>query len=87
MTAAAAVATIATRGKKGSKRAVSVQTEKQGDDDGHAATAENIGTENPVFRAKNKQSNKNPKGHIITLTTTNHKNLLCFTAGVCKIAS
>lgn len=73
MTATAAVATIATRGKKGSQRAVSVQTEKQGGDDGQAATAENIGAEEAVLRAENEQSDKDPKGDIITLGATIHK--------------
>ena len=73
MTAATAIATIATRSKKGSQRAVSVQTEKQGGDDGQSATAENVGAEEAVFRAENKQSDKDPKGDIITLGATIHK--------------
>jgi hypothetical protein len=68
-----AVARVATRGKKGSQRAVFVQAEKQGDDDGQAATAENIGAEEAVLRAENKQSDKDPKGDIITLGATIHK--------------
>lgn len=68
-----AVAAVATRGKKGSQRSVFIQTEKQGDDDGQAATAENIGAEEAVFRAENKQSDKDPKGDVITLGATIHK--------------
>lgn len=84
MTATTAVAAIATRGKKGSQRAVSVQTEKQGGDDGQAATAENIGAEEAVFRAENKQSDKDPKGDIITLGATIHKKTSCvLPQGIC----
>ena len=68
-----AVAAVATRSKKGSQRSVFIQTEKQGDDDGQAATAENIGAEEAVFRAENKQSDKDPKGDVITLGATIHK--------------
>ena len=73
MTTTAAIAVIARRGKKGSKRSVSVQTEKQGGDDGQSATAENIGAEEAILRAEDKQSDKNPKGDVITLGATIHK--------------
>ena len=39
---AAAIARIAGRGEKGSKRSVLIQTEEQRDDDRQTATAENI---------------------------------------------
>ena len=70
---AATAAAIASGGEKGSKRAVLIKAEKQSDDDGQAASAEEIGTDKSVFWAKNKQSDKNPKGCIITLGATIHK--------------
>ena len=73
MTATAAIAVIARRGKKGSQRSVFIQTEKQGGDDGQSATAENIGAEEAILRAEDKQSDKNPKGDVITLGATIHK--------------
>ena len=70
----------ALRGQNRSERSVFIKAEQQRDDDRQSAAAENVRAENPVFRSKNEQSDKNPKGHI-TLIATSHKNLLCYAAG------
>ena len=78
---ATARATTVARGREyRGKRAVFIQTVQKRDEDGKTAAAKDVRAEETVFRAKNKQSDKNPKG-AITLRTTIHKNLLCFAAG------
>ena len=54
------------------KCSVFIKAEQQRDNDGQSAATENVRAENPVFRAENEQSDKNPKGHI-TLIATSHK--------------
>lgn len=66
-------ATAAARGSKQSRqRSVFVKAEKERDDDGQSAAAKDVRAERAVFRAENKQSDKNPKGYV-TLGATIHK--------------
>ena len=75
---------VARRRQQRAERPVFIQAEKQSDQDRQTAAAEHVRAEDPVFRAENKQSDQNPKGSI-SRETTIHKNLLCFTAGVCSM--
>ena len=63
-TTTAATTAVAGRGKKGSKRTVLIQTEKKCQNDRQTAAAEYVRAENSVFRAENKQCDKNPKGGV-----------------------
>ena len=72
----------ARRGKQRRQRTVFVEAEEKSDDDRQAASVKDARAERAVFRAKNKQSNKNPKGYV-SLGTTIHKNLLCLPQDVC----
>ena len=66
-------ATGVARGSEQScKSAVFIKAENESNDDRQAASAEYAHVAATVFRAKNKQSDKDPKGHI-TLRTTIHK--------------
>ena len=49
-----AAATVAGRGKKGSKRTILIQAEKERYDDGQTAAAEYVRAEQSVFRAEDK---------------------------------
>ena len=69
----------ARRGKQRRQGTVFVEAEEKSDDDRQAASVKDARAERAVFRAKNKQSNKNPKGYV-SLGATIHKNLL-FSAG------
>ena len=75
------MATAVARGSENcGKRSVFIKTVHKRDKDGKTAAVKDVRAEETVFRAENKQSDKNPKG-AITLRTTIHKNLLCFAAG------
>ena len=71
----------ARRGEDRRERSVFVKTEKKSNQNRQTTTAENVGAENAVFRAKYKQCNKYPKGYVVTLSATIHIDLLCFAAG------
>ena len=73
---------VAGRGKQGRHGAVFVKAEEKGDYNGQAAAVKNVRAERAIFRAKNKQRDKNPKGYV-SLGTTIHKNLLCLPQDVC----
>ena len=47
-------AAVARRGEQGSERAVFVETEEKRQNDGQSASAEQVGTEETVFRTENK---------------------------------
>ena len=79
------MASVAGRRQKGRKRAVFVKAEKQSDNNGKSAAAENVRAEDTVFRAEHEQSNKNPKGNV-TLIATSHKKPPVLAAGVCKLS-
>ena len=63
---------VARRRQNRRERAVFIQAVQKRNDDGKRATAQNVRTENPVFRAEYKQSDKDPKGYV-TLGATIHK--------------
>ena len=79
------MASVARRRQKGRQRAVLVKAEKQSDDNGQPATAENVRAENTVLRAEHEQSTKNPKGNV-TLIATSHKKPPVLAAGVCIVS-
>ena len=81
----ASIATAVARGRQNrGKRTVFIQAEKERDDNRQTATAENVRVTISVFRAKYEQSDKYPKGNVVTLSATIHKYLLCFAAGICN---
>ena len=82
--AVTAAVAVTRRRQNSGECAVLVKAEKQGDDNGESTTAEDVRTENPVFRTEYKQSDKNPKGGI-TLVATSHKKPPVSAAGVCKV--
>ena len=61
-----------------------VQTEQEREDNRQSATAEDVRTEETVFRAENKQCDQNPKGDVVTLGATIHKKPPVFRRRVCK---
>ena len=73
---------VARRGEQGRQGTVFVEAEEECDNDWQATTVKDTRTEAAVFRAENKQSDKNPKGYV-SLGATIHKNLLCLPQDVC----
>ena len=71
-----AATAVARRGKQGRQGAVFVKAEKKSDYNRQATSVKDARAECAVFRTKNKQRDKNPKGYI-SLGATIHKNLLC----------
>ena len=71
---AAAVARAATRrGEERRQRSVFIQAEKERDDYGQTATAQNVGTERAVLRTEHEQSDENPKGNVTLIATSHNK--------------
>ena len=83
---AATVVLAAARGRqKGAKRSVFVKAIEQRHDDGQPAAVQNVGTENPVFAAKNEKCNQNPKS-CVTLRKAIHKETSCVSPqGLCTL--
>ena len=73
---------VAGRGKQSRQGTVFIEAEKECRNDRQTTAVKDTRTECAVFRAENKQSNKNPKGYV-SLGTTIHKNLLCLPQDVC----
>jgi hypothetical protein len=75
-----AAATIR-RGEDSGKSSVFVHTIEQSENDRQTAAAQKAVAEHSVFRAENKQSDKDPKGSISLGAAIHNRNLLCFAAG------
>ena len=82
--AVTAAVAITRRRQDSRERSVLVKAEKQSENNGKPAAAENVGAEDAVLRAEYEQSDKNPKGGI-TLVATSHIKPPVLAAGVCKI--
>ena len=71
--AIATTTAVARRRQNTGKRTVLIKAEKESDDNGKTATAQDVRAEDTILRAKDKQCDKDPKGYVITLITTSHR--------------